>query len=222
MYLIERFGFGMPLAIRMEQGGGLLPLHQVMADFVLGKLKQIENCHLDWLSELALPPVLVYPLIDICRKEMETVLRFIGSRADPIGPFYYGERRVKVHDTRRILKIARETQEQAVLRGAAAVLVNATFARLAEPELVKKIVVASSGSPFVLRVFGTHDSIRGRDEEPKLRELAREVAAGILEQPEMHPFSVVNRAAVFLAEVEAVRNVPLFEEYPELELASQE
>ena len=221
MYLIERFGFGMPLTIRLEQGCELLPLHQVMADLVLGNLKPDDDPQLSWINELPLPPMLVNPLIGICRGEMETVLRFIGSRAVPIGPFYYGERRIKVQDTRRILKIARETKEQVVLRGAAAVLINATFARLAEPALIQKILVASPGSPLVVRVFSTHDSMRGREEEPELKELARMVADRILKQPELHPFRVVNRAAVFSAEVEARRSLPLFEEWPELEKSSQ-
>ena len=172
MYFIERFGFGMPLTIRLARGSEMLPLHQVMADFALGRMELKYKADLSWFGELPFPPLLINSLIDLCRGEMEAILRFIGSRAVPIGPFYYGERRVRVQDTRRILKIARQTNEPSVLRGAAAVLINAKFARLADQKLVRKILVASPGSPLVMRVFSTHDSIRSREQEPELRELA--------------------------------------------------
>ena len=124
---------------------------------------------------------------------------------------------MRVQDTRRVLKVARETEDQDVLRGAAAVLFNATFARLAEPALVRKILTASPSSPLVARVFSPQNGIRGREEDPELKELAKEVATMVVEIPEAHPFTVVNRSAVFLSEVNARRNVPLFEECPELQ-----
>ena len=220
-YLMERFGFGMPLAIRMESGSDLRPLHEVVADFLFGKMKAEERNRFSWLEEIPLPALMVRPLIDLCRGRMEAVLRFIGSRAVPIGPLYFVDRRLKVQDTLRILKISRKTQEQEVLQGAAAVLFNATVARIAEPALIQKILAASPGSPLVARVFNTHDTIRGQKEEPEIRELARKAALKILDQAGAHPFRVVNRAAVFLAEVEAQRTLPLFEEDPELQRPNQ-
>lgn len=152
---------------------------------------------------------------------MKTLLRFIGSRAVPIGSLYYRSHRLRIQDTHRILKICRETEEHEVLQGAAAVLIYATFAKIAEPALIQKILTASPSSPLVVRVFNTYDTIAGREEEPELRELARKVAPKILDQAGVHPFRVVNRAAVFLAEVDAQRNIPLFEEYPELKRSNQ-
>ncbi len=221
MYLMERFGFGMPLAIRLESGSDLRLLHQVAADFVLGKMKAEERNRFSWLKEIPLSALMVKPLIDICRGKMEALLRFIGSRAVPIGSIYSRGRRIRVQDTHRILKICRETQEHEVLQGAAAVLIDATFARIAEPALIQKILTASPMSPLVVRVFNTHDTIAGREEDPELKELARKVAPKILAQAGEHPFMVVNRAAVFWAEVEAQRNVPLFEECPELKRSNQ-
>ena len=216
-YFVERWGFGIPLAIRLNHAGELQPLHRVMAHFVLGRMNLEDQNRFGWLQDIPLPPMVVNPLVKLCGEEMEKVLRFVGSRAVPMEPFYYYDRRLRVQDTHRILKVARETQEQDVLRGAAAVLINATFARLGEPAVVQKILSASPDSPLVSRVFSTQNGIRGREEEPELRELGKEVAAIIVDKPETHPFSVVNKAAVFLSEVNARRNIPLFEESPELQ-----
>ena len=217
MYFIERLGFGMPLATRLDYGCEFQPLHRAIADFVLEKMSLEKRMHFCWLREVPLPPMVVNPLIRLCRDEMETILRFIGSRATPVEPLYYYDRRMRVQDTRRVLKIARETEDQDVLRGVAAVLINATFARLAEPALVRKILTASPSSPLVARVFSPQNGIRGREEEPELRELAKDVATIIIDKPEAHPFTVVNRSAVFLSEVNARRNMPLFEENSELQ-----
>ena len=220
MYLVERLGFGMPLAIRLDYGCEFQPLHLILADFVLKKMDLEIRKRFVWLHNIPLPPMVVGPLITLCREEMENVLRFIGSRAMPIEPLYYYDRRMRVQDTRRILKVARETEDQDVLRGAAAALINATFARLCEPALVQRILTAAPGSPLVARVFSTQNGIRGREEESELRELAKEVASMVVDNPETHPFDVVNRAAVFLSEVNTQRNTPLFEESPELQKSS--
>ena len=217
MYLVERLGLGMPLAVRLEYGCKFQPLHRAIADFVLEKMNSEKRKRFCWLQEVPLSPMVVNPLIRLCREEMEKVLRFIGSRAVPVEPLYYYDRRMRVQDTRRVLKVARETEDQNVLRGVAAVLNDATFARLAEPVLVRKILTASPSSPLVARVFSPQNGVRGREEEPELRELAKEVATMVVNKPEAHPFAVVNKSAVFFSEVNTRRNVPLFEESPELQ-----
>ena len=221
IYLMERFGFGIPLAVRVSPKSDLRPLHELMAEFVLGELNAEERTRFVWLEDIPLPAATVKPLIELCRGGMEDVLRFIGSRRVSSGPVNYGDGRLKVQDTRRILKICRETEEHGVLQGAAAVLMQAKFARIAERDLVCKILSASPGSPLVLRVFNTRDPIRGRDEDPKLKELAQEIASVVLDDADAYPFRVVNRAAVYLSEVEAQRSVPLFEQYPELQNSSE-
>lgn len=217
MYLVERFGFGVPLAVRMKPMADLKPLHEAVADFIMGQFNVEERKRFSWLEEIPFPALIIKPLIEICRDKMESVLRYVGSRRVPFGPLGYNDSRLRVQDTRRILKICRETQEDEVLQGAAAVLIHARFARMADSELVRKILRASSRSLFVVRLFNARDSVRGREEDPNLRQLAQEVASDVLDQADAYPFRVVNRAAVFLSETEAHRNVPLFEEYPDLQ-----
>ena len=216
VHFFERFGFGMPIALRLAHGAALRPLHQVIADLVLNRVTPDEKRYCSWLEEVPLPPALTGPLVDVCRSEIETLLRFVGCHAVPNIVQYYTRRRLKVQDTRRILKICRETNDPKILQGAATVLMNATFTRLAEPALVQKILSAAPASPLVMRVFETRDSIRGRERDSQLNQLALSVAERILDKPELHPFRVVNRAAAFLAEAKPRRSSPLFEERPGL------
>ena len=216
---VERFGFGMPHALRLARGAALRPLCQVVADLVLERLDPDEKSYCSWLEGgIPIPSVLIRPLVDACRYEMEKLLRFVGSHTVPIYTWHYTTRRLMVGDTRRILKICRETQDPEILKGAAIVLMHATFERLAQPELVQKILSAAPDSPLVMRVFGASNSIRERKLDSHSKQLALDVARRIVGQPEAHAFRVVNIAADFLteAEAEATRSKPLFEDCPEL------
>ena len=216
---VERFGFGMPYALRLARGAALRPLYQVVADLVLERLDPDEKRYCSWLEGgIPIPSVLIRPLVDACRYEMEKLLRFVGSHAVPSNIRHNTTHRLLVRDTRRILKICRETQDPEILKGAATILMHATFSRLAQPELVQKILSAAPDSPLVMRVFGARGSIRERKLDPHSKQLALDVAHRIVGQPEVHAFRVVNRAVAFLAEAEAeaTRSKPLFEDCPEL------
>ena len=222
MYLVERFCFSVPLAVRRKPMAELKPLYEVVADFILGQINLEDRKQFGWLEEIPFPALIFKPLIELCRDEMEAVLRYIGSRHVRIGPLNYSDSRLRVQDTRRILKICRETQENEVLQGAAAVLIQARFARMADSKLVRKILRASPRSLFVVRLFNVRDPVRGIEEDPDLRQLAQEVASDVIDQADANPFRVVNRAAVFLSETEAQQNIPLFEEYPDLKSPRQD
>ena len=217
-HFIDRFGFGIPIALRLDHGAALRPLQQVMADLVFDRVAPDKKRYCSWLEDVPLFPGLTRPLVDVCGGEIERLLRFVGCLPVPNMIRYYTGRRLKVQDTRRILKICRETEDPEILQGAATVLINATFARFAEPELVQKILSAAPASPLVMRVFDTRVSMRGRERDSHLNELALSVAERTLDQPELYPFLVVNRAAAFLAEAKPRRSVPLFEERPDLQI----
>ena len=216
-YFVELFRFGIPLALRLARGAALRPLYQVLADLVLERVDPAEKRYCSWLEGgVPLPPVLIRPLVDACRYEMEKLLRFVGSHTVPSHTKFYATPRLKVQDTRRILKICRETQDPEILQGAAIVLMNAKFARLVQPELIQKILTATPDSSLAMRLFHVSDSIRRQKHDSNSKQLALDVAHRIVDQPEAHAFSVVNGAAAFLAEAEATRSKPLFEDRPEL------
>ena len=220
MYIMERRGFGMPLAVRVERGSNLCPLHEILIDLVLKRSELNEEELWGWLRELPLAPAIIGKLVDGCRNELESLLRFIGCRPIASGPWYFLDQRIKVQDTQRILKVCRRTEERDVLQGASIVLMNATFGRLAETELVLKILAATQGSPLGTRIFNSHEGVGMGEQDPSLKELALTVARGVLRQPDDYPFEVANLAAVFVREVEAQRNVPLFEQCPDLQKAT--
>ena len=215
--IFELVRFGIPLALRLARGAALRPLYQVLADLVLERVDPAEKRYCSWLEGgVPLPPVLIRPLVDACRYEMEKLLRFVGSHTVPSHTGFYATPRLKVQDTRRILKICRETQDPEILQGAAIVLMNAKFARLVQPELIQKILTATPDSSLAMRLFHVSDSIRRQKHDSNSKQLALDVAHRIVDQPEAHAFSVVNGAAAFLAEAEATRSKPLFEDRPEL------
>ena len=211
------FRFGMPLAVRVERGSNLRPLHEILIDLVLKRSELNEEELWGWLRELPLAPAIIGKLVDGCRNELESLLRFIGCRTIASGHWYFLDQRIKVQDTQRILKVCRRTEERDVLQGASIVLMNATFGRLAETELILKILAASQGSPLGSRIFNSHEGGIMGEQDPSLKEFALSVARGVLRQPDDYPFEVANLAAVFLSEVEAQRNLPLFEQCPDLQ-----
>ena len=205
---------GPPLAVRLTRGASIRRLDDLIADEVHGRLSSEERSLCSWLGHVPIPMTLVRPLVDACRGNLRQLLRLLGKRG---AHGTLGGPKLMVQDTQRILKICRRTNDRDTLRGAAFALVNATFARIAAPELVVKIMSAAPSSPlapWLLRT--TNGGGPGRSLGIDERELARSVAGLILDEAEQHPFGIVNRAAAVAAEVNARDNMPLFEEHPEL------
>ena len=215
-YYIERVALGIPHAVRLAYGAAMRPVHEVLADMVLDRANPSELRHCRWLQDVPLSPSVIKPLVESCRKEMETLLRFIGLQRVSSGLRYYSSRRLSVNDTRRVLKICRDTQDPVILQGASILLMSATFARISEPGVILKVLSAAPASPFVAEVFDTRESVRGEERGPHFRKLGLDVARMVIEQADMYSFRLVNRAAVFVNEVEASRSSPLFQDCPNL------
>ena len=215
-YFVERVALGIPHAMRLAHGATMRPVHEILADMVLDRVKPNEQRYCKWLLDVPLLPSAIRPLVDRCRKDMETLLRFMGSQTVSGSGHYYGNRRLLVNDTRRLLKICHDTQEPIVLHGASILLMSATFARLAEPKIILKVLSAAPASPFVMEIFDTRDSVRREERGPEFRKLVLNVAHLVIEQADKLPFRLVNRAARFLNEAEASRSSPLFQDCPNL------
>ena len=212
-YFYEGFRFGMPMAIRLDRGGEPTALHVVMRDLLDGNLSEKRRVQCEWLVDMPIPSASIRPLVEFYRDRLAELLRFIGGRRIDRGVFR--GRRLLVNDTRRVLRVCRETDDAGVLTGAATVLVNASFGRVAAPELVTRILSAAPSSELVDRVFRAGSDEAGRSGNAD-RKLAQEVGHLILGQPSRHPFRTINRAVAFLADTEAVPRIPLFEERPDL------
>ena len=215
MHFREHFGFGMamPVALRLASGVSLRPLDQVIADLVLDRVAPEEKRYCSWLKEFSLPPRCLPNWLPSVVARWKHFYVSLVCHTVPSFIRYLGEPRLlKVQDTQRILKICRETQDSVILQGASNLLTSATFERLAKPVLVQKILSAAPNIWLVMRLFDTRASNRVQNRDSDDEKLALSVARLILRQPEGYSFYVVNAAAGFLAEVEAQRSKPLFEE----------
>ena len=205
----ELWVFGVPFGIRPSQGDAPRPLVSLIADAIRGHGELEESGYCSYVDDIPIPRMLLRSLVDSVRDDTAGLLRFVGAR-EVTGRIV--GRRLKVQDTRRILKICRNTDDGDTLRGAAAMLSNAKFARIVEPKLLVKIMGAAPASQLVNRVFGDRDArSEGRRMEADEVRLAQEASRLVLERSTEFPFRVVNCAAVFAREVDVHGSTPLFE-----------
>ena len=218
-YRIARVTVGIPHSVRLTREAALRPVHEVLADLALNRVDLRNEHHCGWLRDVPVPQSAIRPIVDICHDEMETLLRFMGSREISGDAWYYGSsgsKRLFVNDIRRVLKICRSTEDPMVLRGASTLLMNATFSRLEEAGVMLKILSAAPASPLVSMVFETRDDVRGQERGSHAKKLGLNVAHRIMKQAEVYPFQLVNSAATFLNEMEVNRSSPLFKDCPSL------
>ena len=203
-----------PTSVRLARGEPPVPLERVIASAVRGDLDGAWQDLCSWVVSIPLSRALVRALVEQFRENLPQLLRFLGERT-VVG--YARRSRLMVHDTRRVLKVCRETDDIEVLQGASTVLANATFARIAEPELLARLFAAAPSSQLVDRVFGrASDYVERNERRGDAIALGQGVASLILAEPDRYSVRVVSRAAGFLAETEGVRTTALFEERPEL------
>ena len=205
----------LPATVRLAHGERPVPLHQVMARALRGELNSTERHLCPWVVDMPLSPALVRSLVETCRDDLAQLLRFLGERT-VVG--YTRQARLMVNDTRRVLRVCRGTDDVELLKGASTVLVNATFSRIAEPDLIMRLLAAAPTSQLVNRVFGRPGEyfVRGVEGRGEAVAVGRAVASSVLADPDRYSVRVASRAAGFLIETEGSRTMPLFEERPEL------
>ena len=221
-YYLHRAFFGIPSRIILPKDGRPAPIEKILADLVLGQADSLDDEVLLCADGEVLSSLVIRPLVESCRDQIRRLLEHLGERSISMIP---GTPRLKVQDTHRILKICRQEDEKQILRGASTILLNARFARIAEPELVLKILIASPSAQLVEHVLNPswaygeeHNSSASIPEV----DLADAVARTVLDAPESFPLEIVHRAAVFVAETEVTQNTSLFEEHPNLGLVISE
>ena len=215
-YMFQRMPFGMPSKIRLMRGERPVALDHILVRWLNGQLGPAEREACGWATELPLPAQTVKGLVEAGRDDLPKVLRFLGARR--VVGFPYGGR-LRVQDTQRILKICRKSDDPEILRGAATVLVVATFAGVARPEIIVKLLAAAPFSQLCEWTFGTNREGPGESDtgrRDKEWRLSREVAGLVMQEAERYPFRIVSGAAAFVAEIDASDSTPLFKERPAL------
>ena len=204
-----------PSALRVVRSGDLVPMYSVMHEYwtqssdgnIVGKL--------DWIFDVPLRVDTVRSLVNLYRADLTSLMRYLGVRTVVGHP---GIPRLRIQDIHKILGICRKTDDPEILKGAATLLLNATFERIAEPELVCKILCAAPTSQLVERILDIAEifcSVDGKT-RAKVEVLSRKVAGQILDDPDQYSCRIVNFASSFLFRSAASSTCPLFEDRPEL------
>ncbi len=214
---LQRLPLGAPDRVRLRRGMQPVPLHEVVTRFVSGRRRGSEEEEaLQWVEHAPLSGAVIKSLVEVGRGHLPQLLRFLAERTLAGLP---RRARLRVQDTQRVLKICRGTDDQEILKGAATILFNATFARIAEPVVVAKILAAAPASQFATRVLRTaRESFEGGGGDGRGQEsvLSRAVAELVLSEPGRYPARILSRAGAVAAEINARSSTPLFEERPEL------
>ena len=210
----ELASIGMPLGLRLGSGGAPRRIEEVIAQQELGGLGADERAGIGWLRQMPIPRAVIRPLVELCREDVAGLLRMVGERGVR-GRRFAG--RLRVQDTQRILKICRQTDDRRVLMGAAEVMTQASFVRIAEVDLVVRLLSAAPSSILVHRVLNvSSEAGMGRQFGLDERQMAENASRCIVERQDEHPFYVVNRALAVLREGDVDKTTPLFEVYPDM------
>ena len=212
----EHMSFSIPRSVRLTPEEALRPIHEILADLVLNRVEiGMEHCY-DWLQDVPISQSAIRPFVDICRDNMENLLKFMGSREIDSNALDYSNKRLLVNDTRRVLKICRGTEDPMVLRGASILLMSATFWRLADSEVMLRILSVAPASQLVSKVFETRERVGRQKQGLHAKKLGLDVAHKIMAKADAYPFQLVNSAAIYLNEMEVSQSSPLFRDCPSL------
>ena len=197
-----------PRYVRMERGTKPVAL----VDLLVESIHSGSSLPFVWMKSIPFSTEFIRLLVERCRDCLPDLLVFIGECSFVgIG----AETPLRVQDTQRILKIARNTDDPNVLAGVAAALMNASFLRIAESGLVQKILQAAPEAPLATVLFRVHKNWTGDGEQKsfgKEIKTVEQVARGVLNTPEKYAFKTVCLAADFIAEHQHVDFQPLLYE----------
>jgi hypothetical protein len=205
-------GEGIPRYVRLEPRGKLVALVDLLTESVRS------GCDLpfEWMRTMPLPGKIIRPLVEKCRDCLPDLLALLSEYQFSLvetGPA------LRVQDTQRILKIARNTDDPKVLAGVATTLLNASFLRIAELPLILKLLRVDSKESLasvLFRIYKTQLEDRDPDSLNKEIRTVEEVARGVLGMPDAYPFWTVCQAAKFLAERSRIELPPLLDEEEKL------
>ena len=198
----------LPRYVRLERGTKPVSLVDLLAE----SIHSGSSLPFVWMKSIPFSTEFIRLLVERCRDCLPDLLALLGKRSF-VGTGVGAP--LRVQDTQRILKIARNTDVPNVLAGVAAALSRASFLRIAESELVQKILQAAPDDTFATVLFRVHKTqIEDRDQKSFAKEIktVEQVARGVLNTPEKYAFKTVCLAADFIAEHQHVYFQPLLYE----------
>lgn len=201
-----------PEYVRVKVGEKPVHIAKILSD----NIQHRKPVPYKWIKTMPLPPDIINSLIEESRDCLPDLLNSLSSyRIAPLG----ASKRLKVQDTHRLLKIARESQDPKILTGATIALANAKFLLIAETGLILKLLRFDSSTLLTSFLFRTYRLLiehGGGEYESssaaKEISLIKEVAKGIFDKPEAYSFQTVCQATTFLAEHSHIELSPLLYE----------
>lgn len=199
-----------PKYIRLEANGKLV----AVVDLLSASVCDQRDLPFKWLEDVPFTAEIIRPLIERCRDCLPSLLvalnelHFVNINVG---------RPLRVQDTQRILKIARNTDDANILTGALIALSHAKFLRIAKPGLILRLIgVDSTKADFATSLFrygrviqeSPHDE-RSPDAILEETDVVRTVAREVLASPEDYAFQVICAAAEFLGEYDKISLPPL-------------
>ena len=215
-YFGHWYPFRMPVSVRLRPRENPRQLDDVIIRFMDGELNDTQQRRVSWLTYIPLPSSVIVQLVEASRNDLSRLFKFLGNRLVVVVP---GSRRLKVQDTRRILKICRLTDDQHILRGASSALLNSSFGKIAKPDVIAKILAVGPSDQFVSRILNISKRSLRQDNSDHWKTrlaLSGDVSRLILEHPHRYTFHIVSRAAGAVADMEGTKETPLFQERQDL------
>jgi len=216
-HFIRRSRFeSIPRFVRLEVGEKPVALVAILAD----SIRYGHNLPFEWMKTMLLSTEIIRPLVEKCRDFLPDLLNMLGKYRFVYAP----SKLLRVQDTQRILKIARGTDDPNTLAGIATALVSAGFLRIAETELILRLLQVDSNILLASVLFKINKVLtEDRDMASLTKEigLIEKVARGVLGKPEVYPFQIVCQASDFLAEHSRVELPPLLQEEERLGIRLQ-
>jgi hypothetical protein len=158
------------------------------------------------MKTMPLSGEIIRSLVEKCKVYLEKMLDIVGQYRI----ISLSVRPLRVQDIQRILKVARHTDSPVTLAGVAAALSNANFLRVAETELILKILRADSGDQLAPALFWNRRADElGAASLAKENGLIEKVARGVMSRPDDYPFRTVCGAAAFIVQYFPIELTPL-------------
>ena len=191
-------------SIRLEQTGTCVDL----ADILIDSINNRGKLPFDWMRTMPLSGEIIRSLVEKCKNYLQEMLDIVGQYRI----INLSVRPLRVQDVQRILKVARHTDSPVTLAGVAAALSNANILRVAETELILKILRADSRDQLAPALFwnlrAAHNELGAASFDKEI-DLIGKVATGVMNSPDDYPFRTVCGAAAFTAQYFPIDQAPL-------------
>ncbi len=200
-----------PKSVRLKARTKPTPLVEILTNSILRE----QALPFEWMKRMVLSTEVIRPLVEENRNYLPNLLDLLGKHQF----VHTGGAKLRVQDTQRLLKIARNTDNPKTLSTIAIVLSTASYVRIAKPALILKLLRSDFGIYLAPNLFRTYNPLNeeyGMVSSTKEVGLIEEVSRGVLSKPNEFPFETVCQAADFLAEHSPIELPPLLCEEEQL------